>query len=302
MDRLAAMEVFARVVEAGSFAAAAERLALSRAAASKQVMQLEAHLGTRLLNRTTRRLSLTGEGEAYYARCLRILGEVATAEREAGEAADAPRGTLRVTAPVSFGILHLGPIVGEFAARFPGVTLALGFDDRFVDLVAEGYDAGIRIGRLPDSTLVARRLCRTRLVVVASPGYWQAHGKPRVPAELARHPCGNYTLRADGRDWRFDDGSGGVEIVSVAGPLTANNGDVLREAALAGACVAWLPDFLVGADVKAGRLETALEDRRMDEAGIHVIYPQTRHVTAKLRALVDLLVERFARPPAWQLD
>jgi DNA-binding transcriptional LysR family regulator len=301
VDRFAAMEVFARVVEAGSFAGAADRLGLSRAAASKQVMQLEAHLGARLLNRTTRRLSLTEEGAAYYERCLRILAELDDAERVAAEARGAPRGTLRLSAPLSFGILHLGPALSAFACRHQGVSLALTLDDRFVDLVEEGFDAAIRIGRLPDSTLVARLLCRTRLVVAAAPAYWREHGVPLAPAELARHRCLNYTLRAAGRDWRFADGSGGEETVAVAGPLTANNGDVLRAAALAGAGVAWLPDFLIGADVKAGLLETALDDRRGGEIGIYIVYPQTRHLTAKLRVFVDFLVEHFSAPPDWRL-
>jgi DNA-binding transcriptional LysR family regulator len=295
------MQVFARVVEAGSFAGAAGRLGLSRAAASKQVMQLEEHLGTRLLNRTTRRLGLTEEGAAYYERCLTILGAIEEAEREAAAARGEPRGTLRISAPVSFGTLHLGPAINGFVAQYPKIAVALSLEDRYVDLVEEGFDAALRIGRLADSSLLARRLCSARLVVVASPDYWQRKGRPKVPAELAGHPCLNYTLRADGRGWRFVDGEGREQIIVIAGPITTNNGDLLRLAAIAGVGVAWLPDFIVGADVKAGRLETALDEYRPEEAGIQIVYPQTRHVSPKLRAFVDFLVAYFVSVPSWQL-
>jgi DNA-binding transcriptional LysR family regulator len=295
------MQVFTRVVEAGSFAAAAGRLGLSRAAASKQVMQLEEHLGTRLLNRTTRRLALTEEGAQYYERCLGILGAIEEAEREAADARGEPRGTLRLSAPVSFGTLHLGPAVNEFVARHPKLNVALTLDDRYVDLVEEGFDAAIRIGRLADSSLVARRLCSVGLVVAASPEYWRRHGRPTQPSELAQHACLNYTLRTDGRDWRFRDAAGEEQSVAVSGPITTNNGDLLRLAALAGVGVAWLPDFIIGADVKAGRLETALDDWRLPAAGVHIVYPQTRHVSPKLRAFVDFLARSFTGAPSWRL-
>jgi DNA-binding transcriptional LysR family regulator len=300
MDRLSAMEVFARVVESGSFAGAAARLGLSRAAASKHVMQLEEHLGVRLLNRTTRRLSLTAEGAAFHERCQRILAELEQAECEASEARGEPRGTLRISAPVSFGTRHLGGAIGEFSRQYPRVSIALTLDDRFVDLVEDGFDAAIRIGRLPDSTLVARRLCAARLVIVAAPAYWARAGRPRALEDLAGHSALNYTLRAAGRDWRFGEGAG-ERSVAVSGPISANNGDVLRAAAVAGAGAALLPDFIVGEDVKAGRLEPVLQSLTGPAIGIHVVYPQTRHVTAKLRLFVDFLVGHFGTPPAWQL-
>jgi DNA-binding transcriptional LysR family regulator len=293
------MEVFARVVEAGSFAGAAERLGLSRGAASKHIMQLEARIGVQLLNRTTRRLSLTEEGRAYYERCLRILADVEEAEREAGEATGKPRGTLRLSAPVSFGLLHLGSAVHEFAQINPAVRVELSLDDRVADLVKEGFDAAIRIGRLADSSLVGRRLCGTRLVVAAAPGYWHERGKPAAPAALAGHACLHYTLQSGGAEWRFRDRSGGEHVVRAAGPLAANNGDVLRAAALAGAGVALLPDFIIGPDLQSGALESVLDEYAAPKFGVHVVYPPSRQVPLKLRAWVDFLAARFAPRPPW---
>jgi DNA-binding transcriptional LysR family regulator len=184
MDRFTRLAAFVRVVESGSFSAAAAKLGLSRAAASKYVHQLEDHLGVRLLNRTTRRLSLTEEGAAFYERAVRILGELEAAESEASAGAGEARGTLRLSAPLSFGTRHLGPAVAEFLRRQPHVQVTLTLEDRFVDLVEDGFDAAIRIGRLADSSLVARRLCATRLLLASSPGYWRRRGTPREPAAL----------------------------------------------------------------------------------------------------------------------
>ena len=300
MDRLTSIEVFARVVETGSFAAAAERLGIGRAAASKHVLRLEERLGARLLNRTTRRVGLTEEGAAFYERCSRILAELEEAEHDLGAARREPRGTLRINAPVSFGVLHLGAAIGAFAIRYPQVRIALALNDRFVDLVEEGFDVAVRIGRLPSSSLVARRICETRLVPVASPGYWARHGKPALPEDLRRHNCLIYTLQA-GSDWRFVGADGAEHHVTVGGSISASNGDVLRAAALDGVGVALLPDFIAGPDVRRGDLVEALPSYRPPVLGVHAVYPPTRHVPAKLRAFIDFLGERFSPLPSWSL-
>jgi DNA-binding transcriptional LysR family regulator len=296
MDRFTRLAAFVRVVESGSFSEAAQRLGLSRAAASKYVQQLETHLGVRLLNRTTRQLSLTDEGAAFYERAVRILGELESAEREAASGAGEVRGTLRLSAPLSFGIRHLGPAVAEFLRRHPHIQVSLALDDRYADLINEGLDAAIRIGQLADSSLVARRLCSTTLVVAAAPDYWRRKGKPRQPGELAPEDCLVYTLQTAGRAWRFFDAGGSETVIQARGVLAANNGDVLRDAALSGAGVVLLPDFIIGEDVAAGRLETALPDWRGAELGIHAVWPSDRHIPKRLRVFLDFLAQRLAPP------
>jgi DNA-binding transcriptional LysR family regulator len=298
MDRFTRLAAFARVVESGSFSAAAAKLGLSRAAASKYVRQLEEHLGVRLLNRTTRRLSLTEEGAAFYERAARILAELEAAEGEASAVAGEARGTLRLSAPVSFGTRHLAPAIAEFLCRHPHVQVALTLDDRFVDLVDDGFDAAIRIGRLADSSLVVRRLCATRLVLSASPGYWRRKGKPRTPAALPLDDCLVYTLQVAGRSWRLLDAAGKETVLQARGALAVNNGDVLREAALAGAGIVLLPDFLVGEDIVAGRLETALPGWRGVELGIQAVWPSGRHLPKRLRLFLDFLALKLSSPPS----
>jgi DNA-binding transcriptional LysR family regulator len=299
MDRLQTLSVFAKVVESGSFSAAAEKLGLSRAAASKQVLQLEEHLGTRLLNRTTRRLSLTEEGSAFYERAVRILAELEEAEREASSGRAEPRGTLRVSAPVSFGLLHLGPALAGFACAHEHVGLTLTLDDRIVDLVEERFDVAIRIGRLADSSLVTKKLCTTRLVLAATPAYWDRQGRPGHPDGLGSHALFAYTLGAEPRTWRFAGPDGKEASVTARGRLAANNGDVLRAAALAGTGVVLLPDFLIGPDLQAGRLEEGMTGWQGPTIGVHAVWPSQRHMTARLRSFVDFLSGAFAGAPSW---
>jgi DNA-binding transcriptional LysR family regulator len=299
MDRFTRLAAFVRVVESGSFSAAAAQLGLSRAAASKYVQQLEEHLGVRLLNRTTRRLSLTEEGAAFYERAGRILAELEAAESEASAGAGEARGMLRLSAPLSFGTRHLGPAVAEFMRRQPHVRLTLTLEDRFVDLVEEGIDAAIRIGRLADSSLVSRRLCATRLVLAAAPLYWRRRGRPRTPAAVPLEDCLVYTLQTPGRSWRLVDGKGAETVLQARGALAANNGDVLREAALAGAGIVLLPDFLIADDIAAGRLETALPGWHGPELPIQAVWQSGRHVPARLRLFLDFLAQRLSRAPPW---
>jgi DNA-binding transcriptional LysR family regulator len=296
LDALAGMAVFVRIVEAGSFTAAAHTLGLSKPAVSKQLARLEARLGARLLNRSTRRLSLTEAGTLFHQRCLRLLAEAAEAEQAVAELAEAPRGTLKVAAPMSFGQLHLAPAIAAFLARYPELRIELALDDRVVDLVGEGYDLAIRIAELPPSRLVGRRLAVNRRFVCAAPAYLAARGTPRHPSELARHDCLHYTYLASGTDWRFA-GPDGTISVRVGGRFTANNGDVLRQAAIDGIGIAHLPSFLVGEDLRHGRLLPVLCDFPAVDTAIYALYPPTRQLPRKVRAFVDFLVDRFAPAP-----
>ncbi|MDR3534185.1 MAG: LysR family transcriptional regulator [Rhodopila sp.] len=298
MDRLAAMAAFVQVVERGGFTAAAEELRLSRAMVSKHVQDLEEHLGARLLNRTTRKVSLTEIGRVYHERCAEILAEIAETEGAVGDLQARPRGRLRINAPVSFGALHLAALIADYMEAQPEVTIALTLNDRVVDLVEEGYDLAIRIARLPDSSLIARRLAPCRLVVCASPGYLGAHGRPRHPRDLTGHNCLGYSYGQARGEWRFE-GPDGAVAVRVRGSLEANNGDVLRAVALRGRGLVLVPSFIVGEDLMAGRLIPVLPEYRVPELTIHAVYPHARHLSAKVRSFVDFLVPCFGERPAW---
>lgn len=297
MDRLTAMAVFAEVVETRSFSAAASRLGLSTSTASKYVAHLERHLGVRLLHRTTRRVSLTEAGAAFYERATRIVGEMEDAETTVSRLRGTPRGVLRVNAPTSFGTLHLAPAIPVFLARYPEVRVDASLDDRVVDLVEGGFDVAVRVARsLPDSSLVARRLAPNRLVVCAAPPYWKAHGKPRTPADLAHHVCLRYTHLTT-QAWGFH-GPRGEESVVVSGSLQANNGEVLAAAAVAGLGVAHLPSFIVGPALAAGALEPALDDYAVADAFLYAVYPH-RQAPPKVRVFVNFLATRFGPRPYW---
>ncbi len=292
------MSTFVQVVDGGSFSAAAERLGLSRAQVSKSVMQLEAHLGTRLLNRTTRRISLTDSGRIYYERSLVILNEVAEAEEYAREDNAEPRGVLTVGAPTSFGLLHLQPLIPGFLAAHPQVQISLSLADRFLDVVAEGFDVALRIAELEDSSLVARRLAPCRRVLCAAPSYLQNNGTPRVPQDLAIHACLVYSNELRPDTWTLH-GPAGAERVTVNGPVCADNGDVLCAAAEAGLGVTLLPTFIVGEALRAGRLVTVLDDYCPPDLTINAVYPSRRFLSAKVRSFVDFLAGSFAGEPAW---
>jgi DNA-binding transcriptional LysR family regulator len=298
MDRLTAMEAFVRVVERGGFTAAAEDLHLSRAMVSKHVQDLEEHLGARLLNRTTRKVSLTEAGRVYYERSTQLLADLAETEEAVGELQAKPRGRLRLNAPVSFGALHLAAAVADYMAAQPEVTVELTLNDRVVDLVEEGYDLAVRIARLADSSLIARRLAPCRMVVCAAPEYLERHRQPGHPNDLAGHNCLGYSYGQTRDEWRFD-GPKGAAAVPVRGTLQANNGDVLRAAALRGAGIVLLPSFIVGADLAAGRLAPVLPGYRVPELGIYAVYPHSRHLSAKVRSFVDFLLPRLGKRPAW---
>ncbi|MGC2856822.1 LysR family transcriptional regulator [Novispirillum sp. DQ9] len=301
MDRLSGMAVFVRVVEEGGFSAAARALGLSKSAVSKQVSALEERLGARLLNRTTRRLALTDAGTAFHERAVRILADAEEAEAAVSQLSTAPRGVLRINAPVTFGIQHLGPLLPEFMAAYPELVVEVTLNDRFVDLVEEGFDVAVRIGRLADSSLIARRLAPVRRLVVASPAYVAAHGAPETPEDLRHHACLHYTYLLRGDVWSLTGTDGRTVDVRVAGRLRANNGDVLRSALLAGLGIAYTPSFIVGRDVAEGRLVRLLPGWEDISAAVYAVHPHARLVPPKVRAFVDYLAQRFAGHPEWDL-
>ncbi|MBF0307326.1 MAG: LysR family transcriptional regulator [Alphaproteobacteria bacterium] len=299
MDRLTSMEVFARVVEAHGFSAAARELGVSKSAVSKIVAQTEERLGARLLNRTTRRLSPTAAGTAFYERCLRVMAEAEEAELAVTSLQAEPRGVLKLNAPMSFGILHLAPALPDFMVRFPDVTVDLTLNDRMVDLVDEGFDLAVRIARLTDSSLVARRLAPSRRVWCASPEYFARHGTPARPADLAGHDCLIYTYTTSGDEWRWR-GPAGEGSVRLKGSLRANNGQVLHAALLAGRGIAPMPTFMVGPDLRAGRLQAVLTEYEEEGASVYAVWPSARLVSTKVRVFVDFLATRFGPRPYWE--
>ena len=301
MDRLANMEAFVRVAEMKSFSEAARRLRSSKSLVSRQVAALEAELGVRLFHRTTRSLSLTDEGRGYHAQVTRILGEIEEANLSVSQSQAAPRGRLRVSAPMSFGILHLAPAIRDFLTRYPEVELDLSLNDRYVDVVDEGFDLAIRIGRLTDSSLVARKLARHRMILCAGPAYLKQHGAPKDPDDLKRHQCLCYSTNSLAPEWMFTTKDGKPWPVAIAGRLHANNGDVLRTATLQGLGTTYLPSFIVGADVQASTLVSLLPEFVPTDAAIHAVYPHTRHLSPKVRAFIDFLAERYGPRPHWDL-
>ena len=292
------MSSFVAVVEAGSFVAAGEVLRVSKAAVSRGVIELETRLGARLLQRTTRRLSLTEAGRAYYGHCKQILAELDEADRAVGMVTGHPVGRLRVNAPFSFGISHLAPLWGPFMERYPEVDLELTLSDRLVDVVEEGFDVVIRISRLQDSTLVYRRLATTRILLCASPEYLARHGTPATVDEIARHPVIAYSYAAQGDVWRFTTADG-VREVQTRPRMRTNNGDTCRAVALAHQGLVLQPDFLVGADLAHGRLVEVLPECRGPEIGVYAVYPSRKHLSVKIRALVDYLASAF-ESPQWE--
>jgi len=292
------MQAFLRTAEAQSFTGAAQRLGLSKSIISQRVADLEARLGVRLLNRTTRRLSLTEAGLAFLDGCSRALAEVEAAEEAASRHGNELRGTLRIAAPLSFALLHLRPAMLEFMTAHPQVEVNLALDDRVVDLVQGGYDMAVRIGRLPDSSLVVRRLAPSRTVIVASPAYLVERGRPLHPAELSGHECLLYTGSARSDHWSFRVDGQWIAI-PVHGRLQANNGDMLLAAAIAGHGITLLPSFIAGSAVERGDLTCLLRDFPTPDGAIQAVYPPTRQVSRRVRVFCDFLAQRIGPDPYW---
>lgn len=303
MNKLLAMEVFARVAQAGSFTRAAAALGLSRSAASDQVAELERHLGVRLLNRTTRRVGLTPEGEAFLERALQVLALVEEAEAEASAGAASPRGLLRVNAPVSFGQRHLAPALGAFLERHPAIDVELTLTDRSVDLIEEGYDLALRIGPLPDSSLRARRIAPIRTLLCAAPSYLAKAGTPQRPEDLARHHCLRFLPPENRGAWFAAVPGGGHVLVPSSSRFATNNVELLLAATLAGHGIAHLPSFVAGDALREGRLVMVLPDHPMVRLDLHALYPPGRLMAPKTRALIDFLLGRVGGDrPYWDAD
>lgn len=298
MDRLRSIDMFVRAVETGNLSRAAEALQLSPAAVSRGVAELEAHLGIRLLQRSSRRLALTEGGQAFYERAKQILQDLEEAEAVAAATTTQPTGTLKVNAPLTFGIRHLAPLWPRFVASYPAIRLDLSLSDQVVDVLEGGYDLVVRIARLQSTSLVARKLAATRMILCAAPAYLAEHGEPQSPAQLSRHRCLGYSYWTSHDEWEFTAPDGAERIrVRVDSPFRANNGDSLREAALAGVGIALQPSFLVGADVARGELVELLPGYRSLELGIYALMPTRKHLPTKVRVLVDFLIDAFGGAP-----
>lgn len=292
MDKFGEMRTFASVVDAGSFVRAADALDISKAAVSRHVADLEQRLGVRLLQRTTRKLSLTEEGRIFYGRCKAVLADVEVAETEISSKAVAVKGLIKVNVPVSFGLMELTPLWPDFMTQYPDVELDITLADRVVDLVEEGYDLAVRIARLPNSSLVSRKLASTRMVLCASPGYLRKHGKPKHPSELTDHAVLSYSLLATGDQWEFD-GPDGKSFVTVKPIMRTNSGDTCIAAARKNKGVIFQPSFMVEGDLRSGALVELMPAYRSFEFGIYAIYPTRQHVSSKVRAMIDFLSHAF---------
>lgn len=300
MDRFADMQMFVRVVEAGSISGAAARLDIAKSAVSRRLAELEGRLGAQLLHRTTRRLNLTDSGRAFLERAQTILADLDEAEAAVSQAHTALKGRLRVALPLSFGLLHLAPLIEEFMALHPDVEFDLDFNDRQIDLMQEGFDLAIRIANLPDSSLIARRLAPIRHVLSASPAYLARHGTPTSAQDLKNHRCLAYSNLANLGVWHYRTPDGIAGSVQVPVKLKANNGDFLCQAALAGHGLILHPTFYLRAALQSGALVAVLTDIAWPELNAYAVYPPTRHLSSRVRALVDFLAARFAGEPEWE--
>jgi DNA-binding transcriptional LysR family regulator len=287
------MHLFVRVAELGSFAAVAQQLGLARSVVTRQIAALEAHLGVKLMARSTRRLSLTSAGTAYLEKCRVILNLVETAETDVAEERVNPRGNIRISLPLSFGLKRLAPLLLEFSRRYPEVGLDMDYSDRRVNLIEEGIDLSIRITRRLEGSDIARRIGTARMLAVASPDYLARHGRPQHPAELAHHECLGYTVGGTGQSWQFMV-DGQLASFPVRSRIHANNGDVLTEAAAQGLGITLQPDFIIDGFLAAGRIEAVLTEFPVPELGIYAMLPSNRHVPHRVRVLMDALAAGLA--------
>ena len=293
MDRLDAMQLFVRVAELGSFAAVAQQLGIARSVVTRQIAALETHLGVKLMARSTRRLTLTSAGTAYLEKCRVILNLVDAAEAGVAEERQTPRGNIRISLPLSFGLKRLAPLLLDFSRRYPEVSLDMDYADRRVNLIEEGVDLSIRITRRLEAGDVARKIGRGRMLALASPKYLDLHGRPQHPAELAHHECLGYTLAGSHQSWSFLV-NGVLENFTIRSRLNANNGDVLTEAAAQGLGITCQPDFIAEAALADGRVEEILTAYPIPELGYYAMLPSNRQVPHRVRVLMDFLAEQLA--------
>ena len=293
MDKFLEMKTFAAVVDSGSFVRASDALDMSKPAVSRHIAELEQRLGVRLLQRTTRKLSLTEEGRLFYARSKALLADVEVAEAEVSAKSVAVKGLIKVNVPVSFGLLELAPLWPDFMTKYPEVELDITLADRVVDLVEEGYDLAVRIARLPNSSLVSRKLASARMVLCAAPGYLRRRGKPKHPSDLVGHDVLSYSLLATGDQWSFDGPDGAVSV-TVKPVLRTNSGDTCIAAARRNKGIVLQPSFMVGADLTSGALVELMPQFRSLEFGIYAVYPTRQHLSPKVRAMIDFLARAMA--------
>jgi len=301
MDRFENMGAFIRVVETGSISRAADRLGVAKSAVSRRLKELEEHLGVELFHRTTRKMNLTDTGRAFYHQSVRILEDVLEAEHATSQAHGELKGSLRIALPSTFGLMHMGPAINEFLQINPQIEFDLDFNDREVDLIEEGFDLAIRIANLPDSSLIARRLASIQTVICASPAYLEDKGMPQTPDELIDHQCLVYSLLRDFDYWSLTD-SNGREIKTKIHPyLKASTGEFLRDAAVEGQGIIFIPSFIAYKEIEQGDLVPVLKDYKAPQIDAYAMYPQTRHLSQRVRAFVDFLVKRFDGTPYWDL-
>jgi DNA-binding transcriptional LysR family regulator len=299
MDRLTAMTVFARVAEAGGFSAAARRLNLSTTMVSNHVQSLENHLGARLLNRTTRKVSLTEVGRAYYERCSRILADLADADRAAGELQSMPRGTLKMHVASAHIVRFIAPVVSEYLALYPDASIDFSAGERRVDMIEEGFDLMIRVGPSTEASLIVRNLVPWRHTLCCAPDYLASHPAPRVPEDLKQHNCLRYAHYFFGNEWHFTAPSGSPASVEISGNLVSSSGETLLTCALAGQGLFLAPGFIAGEELERGNLVPLMRDYRPVEFTINAIYPTRHHLSAKVRIFIDLLAVRLSNLRRW---
>ncbi len=301
MDRLTEMEAFAHVVDQGGFTDAARKMGISKSAVSKHISSLEARLGARLLNRTTRRVSPTEIGLAYYDRARRVLNDAGEADALVSSMQSAPTGLLRVSVATDFGSLHLSPVLGSFLSQYPDMSVNLELDNRYIELISEGYDAAIRVGEMEDSTLRARKIADSTLRMVASPKYLEVHGRPRRIDDLSAHKLLHYSNQSNNAVWKMTSLSGEKRHMRTTGSFTVNDGQSLLNAAINGLGIAYLPSFLYHAAMDTGLVEDVMPELPKERQGIYVVYPPGKFTQPKVRAFIDFLVMTFAKkgPDHW---
>jgi len=302
MNRFENMDTFIRVVETGSISGAADRLGVAKSAVSRRLKELEMHLSVELFHRTTRQMNLTDTGRAFYHQAVRILDDVLEAELATSQAHGTLKGSLKIALPSSFGLMHMGAVINDFLKEHPQIEFDLDFNDREVDLIQEGFDLAIRIANLPDSSLIARRFAPIKTVMCASPDYLEQRGIPRSPDELIEHQCLVYSLLRDFDYWHLTDANGNDIKTKVRPYLKASTGEFIRDAAVEGRGIILVPTFIAYKEIERGALLPVLKDYTSPQINAYAIYPQTRHLSQRVRTFVDFLVNRFKGTPYWDLD